>query len=92
MKVRMNAMRRKINLNGSSKADLIAEYQKVSELLDGAIKNFCIVTPHGRDYQANSNPDQDYEMDRMEHLEMLRKMQHIKKYVTECMLQIYRQE
>ena len=84
-------MRRKINLNGSSQDDLVNGYRDVATTITEAIEKLCAVTPHGRDYQINNDPN-DYEIDRKEHDEMVRKLQHIRTYAESCMIQIGKQE
>lgn len=84
-------MRRKINLNGSDRDRLVNGYREVATTITEAIEKLCAVTPHGRDYQFNDNPD-DYKMDREEHNEMIRELQHIRTYVENCMVQIGKQE
>ena len=81
-------MRRKINLNGSSQESLIADYRKTLDALNEALENFSKVMPHGRDYQINEHPQEDYEEDRKEHLVNVAKMHDVRHYIHNCILSI----
>ena len=47
----------KLNLNGTSKEELLFSYTVVLRTLREVDKAMADATPHGRDYQTHSNPD-----------------------------------
>lgn len=54
----------KLNINGSSAADLIEPRQRAWKLIDDAVEQLQQITPHGRDYPGR---DVTCTADREEH-------------------------
>ena len=80
-------MRRIVNLNGTSRDDLVAQQRAVMDAADTLLEAMGMANPHGRDYQLNADPT-DYQQDRDEWQEKRREAQDIRDYAYLCAMGI----
>ena len=46
-----------VNMNGTSKEELLFQYRAIMAFTKAALSAACEARPHGRDYQCNREPD-----------------------------------
>jgi hypothetical protein len=83
-------MRRKVNLNGSSRESLIEQQRAVMEAVDTLVEKMALATPHGRDYQLNE--EGDYDRDRIEWREKIHEALAIKTYAFDTAMNLVESE
>lgn len=79
----------KVNINGTSAADLQDQYVIAWRAIREAIEAVADATPHGRDYQLN--PD-EYQGARDEHYERIVKLKAVEQELFDIALNVSEQE
>ena len=79
----------RVNINGSSAADLERQYRLVYETLDHAYEVMAANPPHGRDYQTA--PRGEYDKAAKEHADRMKRLLAIGTEVMSIRMQLHNQ-
>ena len=86
-----NYIRPTVNLNGTDYESLLNQWKTVMEAANRLNEALAEATPHGRDYQINSDPAYDLELAREKVLDMRMRVTTLKIEATAVALHILNQ-
>ena len=81
-------MYRKVNLNGTSKDELLEQYRRVAEACRELKEALARATPHGRDFQLN---EEDFQPARMVHTSHQIAVEDIEAHVADVVNNLWNQ-